>query len=187
MAAQPVDLQLVGHPVQDIEPPGVQATQNESAHHSQVAAALQQPGCGGQVARAGSGIAERAGVLVDAHEHQAGLIWCQLDAATDQLLDQQGRGRASRRIDQSLGRYQIVGAAGVVIVDHQLDLRPRGQPIRHHPEPLRLTDVAEDDPSQPGGVNLLLTKLAQFDEAAVQHATHRLLPRAGEEQFGIGV
>ncbi len=63
----------------------------------------------------------------------------------------------------------------MMVVSQDLDLRPRRQPIGHHPQPVALPAVAQDDPAQAVGVDLFLPQLVETHQPRREHPTHRFL------------
>ncbi len=185
VAVHAVDFERPGQALQHLQPAGVELAHRVAPHQPEVAAPLQEPGRRLQVARAGGGEGQRAGVLVDAGEQQGRLGRRDVHPAPPQLFGEQRRGRARRRIDQPAGHLQVVLGRRVVVVGPDLDAGMGCQPLGDDADAAALADVAEDDPRQRGGVDVPLPYLgegAEVDQPLFLQPAHRLLARAGEER-----
>ena len=185
--ADAVHLQPLGHAVEHVEPLGVERTHDEAPHRCQIATLLDQPGGGREVPRAGGGVGQGAGVLVDAHQQEVRLFRRAGHPAPSQLLGQQRRGRAGRRIDDAPGELQVRRRGRVVVVGPDLDPGIGRQPVGHDTDAVALPDVAEDHPPERRGVDLLMPDLGHLDAARLDHPAHRPLARAREEELRLAV
>ncbi len=183
VAAQAQHPHLAGHPVQHLEVLRVEAVDRPAAHRGELAAAVVQPGRGLVVAARGGGEGQRAGVLVDPHQQERRLQRRRLEAGLAQRLGHQRGGGADRRVDPAARQRQVVVGGRVVVVGHDRHLRARRQPLAEHPDAAPLADVAQDHPLDRGRVDLPLAHLLELHQAVGQHAAHRLLARAGEEEL----
>ncbi len=188
--ADPVDLEGLGHAVEDVEAAGIETLQGVAPDDGEVRPALEEARRRPQVAGTGAGVSERSGVLVDAQQEEGGLDRRRGVARLVQELGQQGAGGPRLRVDPAAGDRQVALGGRVVVVGPELDGGVGGEPLGDHADPVALDDVAEHQSGDARRIHLLGPELGEREllaERPLEQTANRLLLRAGEEDPGLGV
>lgn len=132
---------------------GGQRPAEELADEGHIGALAEQPGGGFGIANGGGEVGERARVLVDAHQQQAGAHATERDPLLADARDQQRGGGAHRAaLERGVGRQGLL--PGVMVDDlHErvlIDAAQRGDALRVDQQQVRDAAVGELAPRQEG-------------------------------------